>query len=99
MDISTVDVWSTTAGIFQPRRSSRRQSGDGQIDGVGSVAWYNFEKGFGFIEPDSGGKDVFVHITTLERRGLSKLVEGQRVRMIVAQGEKGPEAVSIELLA
>jgi len=100
VDISTVDVGSTTAGIFQPRRSSRRQSGDGQIDeGVGSVAWYNSEKGFGFIEPDGGGKDVFVHITTLERRGLSKLVEGQRVRMIVAQGEKGPEAVSIELLA
>jgi cold shock protein len=45
-----------------------------------------------------GGKDVFVHITTLERAGLSKLVEGQRVRMMVGPGEKGPEAMSIELV-
>ena len=92
-------VGSTTAGFFQPRRSSRRKLGDGQIEeGVGSVAWYNSEKGFGFIGLDGGGKDVFVHITTLERAGLSKLVEGQRVRMIIGPGEKGPEAMSIELL-
>jgi len=99
VDTSTAQVGSTTAGFFRPRRSSRRKPGDGQIEeGVGSVAWYNSEKGFGFIGLDGGGKDVFVHITTLERAGLSKLVEGQRVRMIIGPGEKGPEAMSIELL-
>jgi CspA family cold shock protein len=60
--------------------------------------WYNADKGFGFIGQDSGGKDVFVHAKTLERGGLSDLAEGQRVRMQIGQGRKGPEARSIELL-
>jgi cold shock CspA family protein len=59
---------------------------------------YNGEKGFGFIVQDRGGKDVFVHATTLGRGGLSGLTEGQRVRMQIGQGQKGPEARSIELL-
>ena len=63
-----------------------------------AVKWFNPEKGFGFITPDGGRKDVFVHITMIERSGLSKLVEGQRVRMTMGHGEKGPEAVSIKLL-
>jgi CspA family cold shock protein len=62
------------------------------------VKWYNAEKGFGFIGQDGGEKDVFVHVTTLERDGLSGLAEGQRVRMKIGQGQKGPEALSIELL-
>jgi cold shock protein len=52
--------------------AGKRWPGDGQIEeGVGSVAWYNSEKGFGFIGLDGGGKDVFVHITTLERAGFT----------------------------
>jgi cold shock CspA family protein len=50
------------------------------------------------VGQDSGGKDVFVHAKTLERGGLSDLAEGQRVRMQIGQGQKGPEARSIELL-
>ena len=65
---------------------------------VGSVKWYNAAKGFGFIGRDSGGKDVFVHVTTLEASGLSGLAEGQRIRMQIAQGQKGLEARSIKLL-
>ena len=46
---------------------------------TGTVKWYNDQKGFGFIEPDNGGKDVFVHASALERGGLHGLVEGQKV--------------------
>jgi CspA family cold shock protein len=65
---------------------------------LGSVKWYNVEKGFGFVAQDRGGKDVFVHATTLDRSGLNELAEGQRVRMQISQGQKGPQARSIELL-
>lgn len=61
----------------------------------GTVKWYNPDKGFGFISPESGGKDVFVHTTALERSGVPALAEGQSVTMRVIQGRKGPEAASI----
>ncbi|MGI4978450.1 MAG: cold shock domain-containing protein [Janthinobacterium lividum] len=63
----------------------------------GTVKWYNPRKGFGFITPGSGGKDVFVHASTLERAGLTQLTDGQTVRMQVIQGAKGPEAASLTL--
>ena len=62
----------------------------------GTVKWFNAEKGFGFIAQDGGGQDVFVHIKAVERSGLQGLNDGQRVRISVRQGEKGPEAVSVE---
>jgi cold shock protein len=62
---------------------------------TGTVKWYNPTKGFGFISPQDGGKDVFIHATALEQAGLPPLQEGQVVRMNVAQGAKGPEARSI----
>jgi cold shock protein len=46
---------------------------------IGTVKWFNVQKGFGFIQPDDGSKDVFVHISALERAGLSSLKEGQKV--------------------
>jgi CspA family cold shock protein len=64
----------------------------------GTVKWFNTTKGFGFVAPDTGGKDVFVHITAVERSGVGQLQENQRVRMKVQQGQKGLEAVSIETL-
>ena len=67
-------------------------------ESIGTVKMYKADKGFGFVGQDGGGKDVFVHATTLERGGLSGLVEGQRVRMQIGEGKKGPEARSIELL-
>jgi CspA family cold shock protein len=67
------------------------------VDMVGTVKWYNPDKGFGFITPQSGGKDVFIHATVLERAGLGPLQEGQTVRMGVVQGQKGPEAGTISL--
>jgi CspA family cold shock protein len=65
---------------------------------VGTVKWYNATKGFGFIAPDQGGKDIFVHASALERAGIMDLAEGQRVVVDVAQGQKGPEAVSLRLI-
>ncbi|MCQ0041948.1 MAG: cold-shock protein [Bombella sp.] len=61
----------------------------------GIVKWYNTTKGFGFITPETGGKDVFVHASALERSGLHGLADGQQIGMKVVQGHKGPEAVEI----
>ena len=63
----------------------------------GTVKWFNPDKGFGFITPQNGGKDVFIHATVLERAGLGPLQEGQSVRMGVVQGAKGPEAGTISV--
>ena len=58
---------------------------------TGSVKWFNAQKGFGFIQPENGGKDVFVHITALQAAGLRELNEGQRVSYEV-QLERGKES-------
>jgi CspA family cold shock protein len=62
------------------------------------VKWFNTEKGFGFIARDSGGKDVFVHVSALERSGIERLSEGQTVIVDVVEGRKGPEAASVRLI-
>jgi cold shock protein len=61
----------------------------------GTVKWYSAEKGFGFVSPEGGGRDVFVHATALERSGVPPLAEGQAVVMQVVQGKKGPEASTV----
>jgi CspA family cold shock protein len=64
---------------------------------MGTVKWYNSAKGFGFIAMDSGGRDVFVHASALQRAGITSLSEGQRVFIGVVEGRKGPEAASIQV--
>jgi len=56
---------------------------------TGTVKWFNATKGFGFIQPDDGGNDVFVHISAVERAGLGDLAEGQKVTFEVAKGKDG----------
>jgi cold shock protein len=59
----------------------------------GTVKWFNNQKGFGFIQPEAGGKDVFVHISAVERAGLSTLNEGQQVSFeVVADRQTGKSA-------
>jgi CspA family cold shock protein len=65
------------------------------VDGV--VKWYDVARGFGFVLPNDGGKDVFVHITALRRSGIEELQPGQAVRMQVAEARRGREATSLQL--
>ena len=59
---------------------------------IGTVKWFNPAKGFGFIEPEGGGKDAFVHISALERAGIQSLDEGQRVEYELESGRDGKSA-------
>ena len=61
----------------------------------GTVKWFNAEKGFGFITPDEGGKDVFVHHSAITSSGYRSLDENQRVSFEVTQGTKGPQAEQV----
>lgn len=61
----------------------------------GIVKWFNNEKGFGFITPDEGDKDLFVHFSEIQGSGYRSLDENQRVKFDVEQGPKGPQAVRV----
>jgi len=86
-----------------PRKSfgspSDRQPLEASVEETGTVKWYNAAKRFGFIVRDGGGKDIFVHGSALERAGITHLNEGQRVLVGVAEGRKGPDAVSVQLIS
>jgi cold shock protein len=71
---------------------------DGRIDvATGTVKWFNASKGFGFIQPDNGGKDVFVHISAVERAGLSSLNEGAKVsyEVVANRGKESAENLRV----
>lgn len=65
---------------------------------TGTVKWFNDAKGFGFIAPENGGKDIFVHHTAIQADGFRSLSEGQRVEFEVEQGQKGPQAASVRIV-
>jgi len=65
----------------------------------GTVKWFNATKGFGFIAPDNGGKDVFVHISAVERAGLTGLADNQKVTFDIESGRDGRESASNLALA
>ena len=62
---------------------------------TGKVKWFNESKGYGFIEPDGGGRDVFVHYSAIQGEGYKTLAEGQLVEFDITQGEKGPQASNV----
>ena len=86
-------VQAGMAGAAAPRASS---NGGSTVEGT--VKFFSASKGFGFIAPDDGGRDVFVSARTLERTGLTSLESSQRVRLTVRVGQKGPMAEQVELL-
>ena len=100
----TESVDASTATQEQPRRPRperpeyQPRADRATVEETGTVKWYNAAKGYGFIALDQGGRDVFVHATALQRSGIVGLPEGQRVTIEVADGQKGPEVVSLRLI-
>jgi CspA family cold shock protein len=66
---------------------------------TGKVKWFNESKGFGFITPDDGSKDCFVHYTAIQGNGFRTLAEGEQVEFDVAEGQKGPAAENVSKMA
>ena len=104
-----IEVDESTA-TEAPRRQPRSDAGGGggrgrdvgrdlssAVEMAGTVKWFNADKGFGFIAPEGGGKDVFIHISVLGRSGITGLAEGQQVSMRVVETPKGREALSISV--
>jgi cold shock protein len=98
---------STAVASSGPSGGGGRPSGGGGFGGgagrpaqtlEGAVKWFEPDKGYGFISPDGGGKDIFVHVTALRRSGVQTLGPGQRVRVDVVDGRKGLEADRVTLI-
>jgi len=98
--VSVIDVDLSTALPQADRRSPADRdvprASSGSLDGA--VKWFEPSKGYGFISPDGGGKDIFIHITALRRSGLDGLEPGARVRVDVVDGKKGLEADRITVI-
>lgn len=96
------EVDSSTATPRAPRAGGPGAGGGfdrGPTETVeGVVKFFSAEKGFGFVQTDIGGKDVFVHIKALERSGIKALESGQRVRVTTTQGQKGPQADTVAII-
>lgn len=65
---------------------------------TGTVKWFNNDKGYGFITPEDGGKDLFVHHTGIEGEGFKSLPEGARVEFEATEGQKGPQATTVRVI-
>lgn len=65
---------------------------------LGTVKWFNAEKGFGFIEQEGGGEDVFVHFSSIKAEGYKSLDEGQKVQFDIEKGQRGPQAANVTLV-
>ena len=94
-----LSVDSSTAVPTASRRSNAQAAtlNGPWVEETGTVKWFNADKGYGFITRDGGGKDVFVHISALDRSGIAALSEGQTVVVDIVEGRKGPEAARVRL--
>jgi CspA family cold shock protein len=89
----TIASGTSDEKYYGPQRAGRRYYRSDEMSS-GTVKWFNGQKGYGFIQPDDGSKDVFVHITAVERAGLSDLNEGQKVSFDVEEGQRGRTAAT-----
>jgi cold shock CspA family protein len=83
---------------LHPRPAVAPSAAAGRGGSLGTVKRYNTIKGFGFVVPDQGGQELFVHRTVLEQVGLNELAEGARVRIQVEDGKKGPQVSALALV-
>ena len=91
LQVSQIHDVTVPAGVGAPEGEET-----GEVEGV--VKFFNDAKGFGFVSPDAGGKDVYVGMVALERSGIPMLESGQRVRLATRMGKKGPMADRIDIL-
>jgi len=93
-----MDQQKTPRGAEKPRVARKEMTQD-MTTRIGTVKWFNAGKGFGFIQPDDGGKDVFVHISAVERAGMSGLNEGQKVRFELVSDQRSGKTSAGNLAA
>jgi CspA family cold shock protein len=79
----------------ETKAPTAKEGGDCRM-ATGSVKWFSAEKGYGFITPEDGSSDVFVHFSAIVGEGYKDLAEGQRVEFEVTQGQKGPQASNVK---
>jgi cold shock protein len=75
----------------------REQLKEGVFMATGTIKWFSNEKGYGFITPDEGGEDLFVHFSAIAGSGFKTLDEGAKVSFEVAQGQRGPQATDVQV--
>lgn len=101
---AVLELDASTAAPQPKRMSAATSAGRGRPDPAtaseleGTVKWFNPDKGFGFAVTEDGGKDVFIHISVVERAGLRAVAEGQRLAMKVVRTQKGREAISLTVI-
>jgi CspA family cold shock protein len=97
---AVLELDASTATASRPRMSGDWERPDPATASEihGTVKWFNGQKGFGFVAAEDGGKDVFLHISIVDRAGIQVPPEGQQVRMRVVKTQKGREAISVALI-
>jgi cold shock protein len=96
-----VELERVVEGVFQfaPLLPVHDVGKGGEDMTTGTVKWFNSEKGYGFITPADGGKDLFVHFSSIQSDGYKSLPEGANVEYEPEQGEKGPQAANVVVVA
>jgi cold shock protein len=92
-----VQALSHTVSLRLPRQTQHQNAVE-EYMATGTVKWFSDEKGFGFITPDEGNKDLFVHHSSIEADGYRSLAEGARVEYESEAGDKGPKAVNVRTI-
>jgi CspA family cold shock protein len=99
VDCIFLDLQSQRALVGASRRVSAMTGGKSVMPQQGTIKFFNADKGYGFIKPSDGGRDIFVHITAVEQAGLASLNEGQKISFEVEPDKKGkgPKAVNLNV--